>query len=534
MVVRRASHFVCFLLSAIHLSTVTPRNVGSLPDALEYLKQFGYVDPNPDPTESKPNVVESSKKKDVHDYIMNFQSFVGLPKTGELDSNTVTMMNMPRCGVKDIQTRFSLQGSKWKKKNLTYRISIYPSFSQMSNEDVDYEIAQAFKVWSDVSELTFEAKKEGEVDIDIKFAEGEHGDGNAFDGSGGTLAHAFFPYFGGDAHFDDGETWTMNTNRGTNLRQTAVHEFGHSLGLQHSDQGKALMYPFYRGFQRQISLDKDDIDAITTLYGKKKEHEKSTTTTTTTTTTKPKPNMIDSNPIVFPDNDIYTKPKPGIQFPERNPDGGNTFPERNPVIEKTFPERNPDKGNTFPERTPDKANTFPERNPELCIKRGQSFDAIVTTADQQKFGFKNDKYWKFTDEDSIAPGYPRSITDWKGLPRNLDAAFTWTNGKTYFFKKSMYWRFSNQKMDNGYPKRIDSKFTGIPDNIDAAFVWSRNSKIYFFKGSKYWEFDMEGNIASPEKNWKLNEKTFGDSAHSRDTSSWWFGCSAKSHSFDIF
>ena len=110
------------------------------------MKQYGYVDPNPDPTESKPNVVESSKKKDVHDYIMNFQSFVGLPKTGELDSNTVTMMNMPRCGVKDIQTRFSLQGSKWKTKHLTYRISIYPSFSQMSNEDVDYEIAQAFKV----------------------------------------------------------------------------------------------------------------------------------------------------------------------------------------------------------------------------------------------------------------------------------------------------------------------------------------------------------------------------------------------------
>merc|ERR1719367_2027673 len=413
---------------------------------------------------------------------MNFQSFVGLPKTGELDSNTVTMMNMPRCGVKDIQTRFSLQGSKWKKKNLTYRISIYPSFSQMSNEDVDYEIAQAFKVWSDVSELTFEAKKEGAVDIDIKFAEGEHGDGNAFDGSGGTLAHAFFPYFGGDAHFDDGETWTMNTNRGTNLRQTAVHEFGHSLGLQHSDHGKALMYPFYRGFQRQISLDKDDIDAITTLYGKRRENEKSTTTTTTTTTTKPIPNEIDNNPIVFPDNDISTKQKPGfgIQFPERNTDGGNRFPDRtpdkgNPFPERIpdkdntftkqkpgfgiqFPERNPDKGNTFPERNPDKDNTFPERNPELCIKRGQSFDAIVSTADQQKFGFKNDKYWKFTDEDSIAPGYPRSIQDWQGLPRNLDAAFTWTNGKTYFFKKSMYWRFSNQKMDNGYPKRIDSKF----------------------------------------------------------------------------
>ena len=44
---------------------------------------------------------------------------------------------------------------------------------------------------------------------------------------------------------------------GTNLLQTAAHEFGHSLGLSHSDTKSALMAPFYRGFEKKVSLNKD-------------------------------------------------------------------------------------------------------------------------------------------------------------------------------------------------------------------------------------------------------------------------------------
>ena len=48
-------------------------------------------------------------------------------------------------------------------------------------------------------------------------------------------------------------------------------ELGHSLGLSHSDVKTALMAPFYRGYEANIRLDKDDIEGIRALYGEKEE-----------------------------------------------------------------------------------------------------------------------------------------------------------------------------------------------------------------------------------------------------------------------
>lgn len=76
-------------------------------------------------------------------------------------------------------------------KHLTYKIYKYPS--RLDKTKVDNEVKRAFNVWSKYTDLTFEHKRSGQVHIEIGFEKGEHGDGDPFDGPGGTLAHAYFP-----------------------------------------------------------------------------------------------------------------------------------------------------------------------------------------------------------------------------------------------------------------------------------------------------------------------------------------------------
>jgi len=65
--------------------------------------------------------------------------------------------------------------------------------------------------WTDVTPLTIDETSAKTADIEVRFVYLDHGDGNAFDGAGKVLAHAFFPQYGGDIHFDDAETWASNS-----------------------------------------------------------------------------------------------------------------------------------------------------------------------------------------------------------------------------------------------------------------------------------------------------------------------------------
>jgi hypothetical protein len=52
---------------------------------------------------------------------------------------------------------------------------------------------------------------------------------------------------------------------GTNLFQVATHNIGHSLGLEHTNVTKAVMYPIYE-YSSDFKLDKDDIEGIQVYF----------------------------------------------------------------------------------------------------------------------------------------------------------------------------------------------------------------------------------------------------------------------------
>ncbi|KAL6093238.1 hypothetical protein STEG23_006768, partial [Scotinomys teguina] len=191
--------------------------------AEEYLKK--YYSSNEDrilKTKSKTN------ENILEEKLQEMQQFFGLEATGQLDSPTLVIMHTPRCGVPDVQHYRAVPGrSRWMKRHLTYRIHNYTP--DMKREDVDYIFQKAFQVWSDVTPLRFRKIYAGEADIMIRFAFGD-----------------------------------------INLFLVAVHELGHSLGLRHSNNPNAIMYPSY-GFldPNTFRLSADDIRSIQSLYDDK-------------------------------------------------------------------------------------------------------------------------------------------------------------------------------------------------------------------------------------------------------------------------
>ncbi|XP_054810498.1 metalloendoproteinase 1-MMP-like [Prosopis cineraria] len=253
--------------------------VSGMSELKRYFNHFGYL------SQKTPFNFTDEFDSQFESAVSLYQKKLGLSVTGKLDSDTISTIMAPRCGVSDAASSRLLHSTRhfayfsgkprWVRgspMSLTYAFSPYAAITSLSMTEIRTAFQSAFSRWASVIPVNFlETSGYETADIQIGFYTGEHGDGEPFDGVLGVLGHAFSPPTG-KFHLDAAETWAVDFDRegskaAVDLESVATHEIGHVLGLAHTNVKEAVMYPSLSPRRRKRDLKMDDVLGIQALYG---------------------------------------------------------------------------------------------------------------------------------------------------------------------------------------------------------------------------------------------------------------------------
>ncbi|XP_075051245.1 matrix metalloproteinase-28 [Mixophyes fleayi] len=477
---------ILYLLLAVMTlcSGTDPATEEAVHTAKVFLEKYGYLKEEKDYSTSQ-----------LAAALRDFQWSSNLPVSGELNEATVLQMHLPRCGMKDVSQTNWLLGSphytnkrkkrytmknKWYKRHLTYQIVNWPWY--LSQHQVRKAVKVAFQLWGNVSSLTFSEAVSDSADIRLAFFDGEHNDGarHAFDGPGGALAHAFFPRRG-EAHFDNAEHWSLN-GKGRNLFVVLAHEIGHTLGLQHSPFKTALMSPYYKKLGKDYVLNFDDILAIQNLYGAPSS----------------------GKPVQLPGKEFAT-----FQDWSEESNGDAVGERKRNYCQSMFDAITWDLKHTlyiFKGRyywTISSHGNVSE--PQLTQQRWKKLPSFIEAAtvsgsDGKFYFFKGGKCWRYKGS-NLEAGFPLKCSD-NGLPRHPDTALYFQPlGHLVVFKGEKYYVINAESLmvEPYYPRSLQD-WKGVPRSTNAVLTHP-NGSVYFFKGETYWRFDQDNLRVTASGKW---------------------------------
>jgi len=236
-----------------------------LAEVKRYLISFGYLPRNAAGT------IEFDE--DTSAALQAFQRQMGADPNGMINPETRHLMSQYRCALPDTDPLGALRVGPWNRRNLTYKLGRLSS--QLSANEIGAAIRDAFTTWHAVGVgIAFtEVQQESDADIKVEWRPADDPDHSMV---GPLVAHSDFPPGFSlivnapplPLHFDDEENrWAIMLAVGAfDVWSIALHEIGHCLGLVHSDDANAIMYPIVQPNVLARVLAPDDLQKLRALY----------------------------------------------------------------------------------------------------------------------------------------------------------------------------------------------------------------------------------------------------------------------------